>query len=70
MATSHKPFDAVQMMRSIRDGISEQIRDMTFEEEQAYIRKHLCDESVDGSSGAGKENCVQAGLAVQDKGKP
>lgn len=40
---------------------------MTFEEEQAYIRKHLYDESVDSSSDASKENCVQAGLAVQVK---
>ena len=34
MARTEKQFDAVQMMRSIRDRISEEIKGMTFEEEQ------------------------------------
>ena len=46
MAKIDKQFDAVQMMRLIRDRMSEEIRDMTFEEEQAYIRQRLCDESL------------------------
>ena len=41
MARTEKQFDAVQMMRSIRDRISEEIKGMTFEEEQAYIREGL-----------------------------
>lgn len=45
MAKIEEQFDAVQMMRSIRDRMSEEIRDMTFEEEQAYIRQRLRDES-------------------------
>ncbi len=39
MARTEKQFDAVQMMRSIRDRISEEIKGMTFDEEQAYIRE-------------------------------
>ena len=34
MPMNKKPFDAVRMIRSIRDALSEQIKDMTFEEEQ------------------------------------
>lgn len=45
MAKVEKQFDAVQMMRSIRDRMNEEIRDMTFEEEQAYIRQRLNDEA-------------------------
>lgn len=55
MAKIEKQFDAVQMMRSIRDRMSEEIRDMTFEEEEAYIRQRLHDEST-GISGAGLED--------------
>ena len=46
MARTEKQFDAVQMMRSIRDRISEDIKGMTFEEEQAYIREGLRDAST------------------------
>lgn len=53
MAKIEKQFDAVQMMRSIRDRMSEDIRDMTFEEEQAYIRQRLDDEPTDVIAGAG-----------------
>ena len=34
-----KDFDAVDMMRKIRDKISKDIKGMNFEEEQAYIQK-------------------------------
>ena len=43
--TTEKPFDAVRMMRQIRDEIGKQIRDMTFEQEQRYIRKRLHEDS-------------------------
>ena len=46
MARTEKQFDAVQMMRSIRDRISEEIKGMTFDEEQAYIREGLRDASI------------------------
>ncbi len=46
MARKDKQFDAVGTMRSIRDRISREIDGMTFEEEQAYIYKHLGDEAV------------------------
>ena len=41
MTPGNKPFDAVQMMRSIRDELNEQIKGMTFEQEHAWIRKQL-----------------------------
>lgn len=36
---SKKTFDAVKMMREIRDKISEETQNMTFEELKAYIKK-------------------------------
>lgn len=42
---TEKPFDTVRMMRLIRDEISKQIKGMTFEQEQRYIRKRLYEES-------------------------
>ncbi len=52
MARNDKQFDAVGTMRSIRDRISREIDGMTFEEEQAYIYKHLGDEAVARFSGS------------------
>ncbi len=34
-------FDAVKMMRDIRDKISQEIQDMNFEELKAYINEQL-----------------------------
>ena len=68
MATSNKPFDAVQTMRSIRDKLSEQISGMTLEEEQAYIRQHLRDEPADGISGADLEDSETADHSPDNKG--
>jgi hypothetical protein len=36
-----KTFDAVKMMREIRDKISAETKNMTFEELKAYIHKKL-----------------------------
>jgi hypothetical protein len=36
-----KDFDAVQMMRSIRSAINDEIKDMSFEELRAYIDAKL-----------------------------
>jgi hypothetical protein len=36
-----KSFDAVHMMRQLRDSLSEQCKDMTFEEQKQYIRERL-----------------------------
>ncbi len=69
MENTEKRFDAVHMMRSIRDALCEQVRDMTFEEEQTYIRQHLRDESTDGISGAGIEDSMQVGRAMESRGK-
>jgi hypothetical protein len=41
MKKSEKPFDAVKMMREIRDKLSTLFREMSFEEQQQYINKHI-----------------------------
>lgn len=38
---TNKTFDAVLMMRTIRDQISAETQNMTFEELKAYIKKQL-----------------------------
>jgi hypothetical protein len=38
---NEKTFDAVKMMREIRDKISAETQNMTFEELKAYIRQQL-----------------------------
>ena len=35
----HKDFDAVKMMREIRDKIDHDIANMTFAEQKAYLQK-------------------------------
>ena len=41
MKKTKKEFDAVSMMREIRDRLSGQIEGMSFEEEKRFIRKHI-----------------------------
>jgi hypothetical protein len=41
MKKSEKPFDAVHMMRQIRDRLSAQCKEMTFEEQKQYIKERL-----------------------------
>ncbi|MBK9216438.1 MAG: hypothetical protein IPM59_12755 [Chloracidobacterium sp.] len=36
-----KDFDAVKMMREIRDKLSREIMNMTYEEEKAYLKRRL-----------------------------
>lgn len=36
-----KEFDAVKMMREIRDRLSKEMAGMSYEEEKRYIREHL-----------------------------
>jgi len=43
MNKKEKQFDAVKMMRDIRDKISAETQNMTFEELKAYIKKQLID---------------------------
>jgi hypothetical protein len=40
METNEKQFDAVKMMREIRDKLSHEFEGMSLEEEKAYIRKY------------------------------
>ena len=41
MKKTEKSFDAVQMMRGIRNKLSEQLKDMSFEEQKRYMREQL-----------------------------
>ena len=41
-----KSFDSVQMMREIRDKISSETQDMSFEELKAYMQKRLSAKNV------------------------
>ena len=41
-----KSFDAVKMMRDIRDKINVETQNMTFEELKAYIQKQLIESKV------------------------
>jgi hypothetical protein len=41
-----KKFDAVKMMREIRDQLSREIMHMTHEEEKAYLKKLLAKKPV------------------------
>lgn len=43
MIKKEKQFDAVKMMRDIRDKISNETQNMTFEELKAYIKQQLTD---------------------------
>ena len=40
MKSSEKKFDAVQLMREIRDRMSADMKDMSYEEKKAYIERH------------------------------
>ena len=41
-----KQFDAVKMMREIRDKISSETQNMTFEELKAYIKQKLAENNA------------------------
>lgn len=41
METNEKQFDAVKMMREIRNKLSQEFEGMSFEEEKGYIKKHV-----------------------------
>jgi hypothetical protein len=47
MSNNVKTFDAVQMMREIRDKISLETQNMSFEELKAYIKQRLSDPKAD-----------------------
>lgn len=58
MKTTTEPVDnAVQFMRQIRDEISNEIKDMTFEEERAFLDKLL-------RAGRKKERLVEKSIGV------
>ena len=41
MKKNEKPFDAVKMMREVRDKLSMQFQEMSFEEQKEYMRERL-----------------------------
>ena len=41
MKSNEKAFDAVQLMREIRDRLSQQIIHMSFEEQKQYMKERL-----------------------------
>ncbi len=43
MSKKEKSFDAVKMMREIRDKISTETQNMSFEELKAYIKEKLAE---------------------------
>ena len=43
---TEKSFDAVKMMRQIRDKISEETKDMSFEEFKAYVNEKLSESNA------------------------
>ena len=47
MNKENKSFDAVLMMREIRDRISQETQNMSFEELKAYINKKLAEPLTD-----------------------
>lgn len=53
MAKIEKSFDAVWMMRTIRDELNQRMRGMTFAEEQAYTRHRRHSRSTGPLTGAG-----------------
>ncbi|MBU7009690.1 MAG: hypothetical protein HXS46_03305 [Theionarchaea archaeon] len=43
---SEKEFDAVKMMREIRDKLSEEFQNMSYEEQKRYIREKIKPEVI------------------------
>jgi hypothetical protein len=41
MKKSEKPFDAVELMREIRNKLSSPFQEMSFDEQQQYLRERL-----------------------------
>lgn len=44
---SEKKFDAVKMMREIRDKLSKEFRNMSYEEQKRYIKERIKPETRD-----------------------
>ena len=65
MPKIEKEFDAVQMMRSIRDRISDEIVGMTLEEEQTYIRERLRNASKTGAVSSDNEGFPTPGRVAR-----
>lgn len=43
---TEKKFDAVKMMREIRDNISSETQNMSFEELKAYLKKQIAESKL------------------------
>lgn len=69
MAKNEKTFDAVRLMRSIRNDLNEQMRGMTFEEQQAYIHERLYSGSTERPSERGGARPVPGGHVSDGTGR-
>lgn len=58
MKKNKKSFDAVHMMRQIRDRLSEQCKDMTFEEQKQYIRERLSGKPTKAQTRSSSSNFI------------
>jgi hypothetical protein len=52
MKKREKPFNAVRMMREIRDRLSERCKEMTFEEQKQYMSQRLSGKTTKMQPGA------------------
>jgi hypothetical protein len=43
---TEKKFDAVKMMREIRDNVSSETQDMSFEELKKYLKKQIAESKL------------------------
>lgn len=53
-----KDFDAVQLMRSLRDQLSHETAEMSFEEEKEYIRNRIKTAGEQSSDVSRQENAA------------
>ena len=67
MSRTEKKFDAVAMMRSIRDRISAEIEDMTLEQELAWLASQ---ELKDPFLKRLRDKAVQQADAAEDAARP
>lgn len=62
-----KSFDAVRCMREIRDALSREFRDMSFEEQQSYIRRRVQTHLTEDSSSEYAAHQTDAGDEGPDR---
>lgn len=69
MAKNEKTFDAVRLMRSIRNDLNGRLRGVTFEEQQAYLPERLGSRSTDRHSERGGARPLPGGHVSDAAGR-